>query len=193
MKLSNENLIKTIITRLHGVIDEKKALEIYESCNITIVKDRVPVINGNVDAVLDKLLRSLVIEGNYLVKITLHNLALENGLNICPLCQEATKGKKSEKNEKKDDPNKDLSVEMLHDSPSKKIILIKLRNGSTLNDHAADCPINVLCVSGHGTFEAEGKTTKLEEGTVLTLGARIVHNVKTDDQVELLLTKFMKA
>lgn len=193
MKAPSEQIIKSIISRLHGVIDETKVREIYEASDIKVSDDAAPVINGNPDVVLDKLLRILIKEGNYLVKITLHNLAQENDLQICPLCKEVNNEEDKTESGREDEPDKDVAVKILHSTPSKKIILINLKNGAVLNDHAVDCPITVLCVSGKGTFETGDKSEILIEGSVIKLAAGVVHNVKSDNEVELLVTKFMAA
>lgn len=194
MKLNEDQVIKTIVTRLKGIIDEKKAKRIYEMSNITVDNGNNIKINGKTSFVLDKLLRNLLKEGDYLVKITLHNIAQENELNICPLCQEVNEAEKADKEktcDKKDDTDKDLTVNMLHSTSSKKIILISLRNGASLSDHAADCPILVLCVSGRGTFEFDGKTRCIKEGDLINLDARVIHNVKAQNELEILITKFL--
>lgn len=198
MKLSNEELIKKIISRLHGVIEEDKANEIYASCDIIVKEGAGPTINGDADAILDKLLRNLIKEGSYLVKITLHNLAQENYLNICPLCRELEEKKAKDAKENADDNEEvivddkktDLQVNMLYNCETYKIVLIKLRNGASLNDHAAECPISVLCMSGHGRFKTASTVENLEKGTFIKLDAKVIHNVETDNEVELLVTKY---
>lgn len=194
MKQPDEVLIKSIISRVNGIIDEEKASKIYKDADITVKGNDEIVINGKASVVLDKLTRSLIKDGNYLVKITLHNLAQENGLNICPLCRDVNKNKENVKAETKEyleELNKDISVKMLHSSSKKKIILITLRNSSSLDDHAADCPIMVLCISGKGTFETGGKSQDIREGSLINLDAKVVHRVKADNKLELLVTKFI--
>ena len=196
MALKEEQIIKKIITRLEGVIDEEKAKSIYKESNITVNNSDDITIDGKPNFVLDKLLRTLLKEGNYLVKITLHNIAQENDISICPLCKEMNEAKKVLDQDDKStdgDSDKDLTVKMLHSTKSKKIVLITLKNSATLDDHAADCPITVLCLSGRGTFEYNGKSQHLEEGDVINLDARIVHNVQAKDQLEILVTKFIAA
>lgn len=196
MKLTEDELIKAIITRLKGVIDEEKAMRIYEASKITINNDDDIIINGKSSVVLDKLLRNLIKEGDYLVKITLHNIAQENELKICPLCKEINGTGNVDKNmeiENGDDANKDLTVKILHSAPSKKIVLVTLRNGASLDDHASDCPIMVLCVSGHGSFEYSGKSKDIKEGDVVNLDARVVHKVQAKKELEILITKFLTA
>jgi len=114
LKAPSEQIIKSIISRLHGVIDETKVREIYEASDVKVSDDAEPVINGNPDAVLDKLLRNLIKEGNYLVKITLHNLAQENDLQICPLCREVNKEDDKTESVQEDEPDKDVAVKILH-------------------------------------------------------------------------------
>lgn len=196
MKLKEEQIIKKIVTRLKGVIDEEKAKSIYKASNITVNGPDDIIVEGKPNFVLDKLLRTLLKEGNYLVKITLHNIAQENNISICPLCKEMNEtGKVMDKKGEsvEEDNDKDLTVKMLHSTKSKKIVLIKLKNKASLDDHAADCPITVLCLSGHGIFEYNGKSQDLAEGDVINLDARVVHNVQAKNQLEILVTKFLAA
>ncbi|MGR3218557.1 MAG: cupin domain-containing protein, partial [Candidatus Anammoxibacter sp.] len=78
-------------------------------------------------------------------------------------------------------------------TPTKKIVLITLRNGASLEDHATDCPIMVLCVSGNGTFEYNGITKDFKEGDLVNLDAKVVHNVRAQDKLEILITKILAA
>ncbi len=204
----NERIINSIITRLQGVIDAKKAAAIYEEAGIILNEGKAPVINADPAKALNDLLCNIIDKGDYLAKITLRNVADENNLKICPLCTDSKKKKSEAKNfvengdepeikaenaPKEEKPDKDLNINVLNSSPTRKIILVSLRNGATLDDHAANCPISVVCVSGNGTFEVEGKTQDLKEGVALSLDARVVHNVKAKNDLEILITKFMAA
>ncbi|MGR3218871.1 MAG: hypothetical protein ACUZ8H_03510, partial [Candidatus Anammoxibacter sp.] len=159
MKLVEDELIKSIINRLKGIIDEEKAEKIYKMSGITVGNGGEVTIEGKHSIAVDKLLRNLVKDGDYLVKITLHNIAQENDLKLCPLCKEMNETENIENSgEDEEDFEKDLTAKILHSTPTKKIVLITLRNGASLEDHATDCPIMVLCVSGNGTFEYNGIT-----------------------------------
>lgn len=202
-KHSEEAIIRTIVERLTGVIDEEKAEKIYEAVNIKISNDGDVTVPGKPGLVLDKLLRTLLKEGDYLVKITLHNIAQENKLSICPLCKDvntpdsdggatAETGGRNDDNTDDDDDNnnKDLTAKVLYSGPSKKIILIALKSGASLDAHAVDAPVLVLCVSGSGLFEYEDKSLHIGKGDVISLDTRVVHNVLAKDDLELLITKY---
>ncbi|MGR3318850.1 MAG: AraC family ligand binding domain-containing protein [Candidatus Anammoxibacter sp.] len=194
MKLVEDELIKSIITRLKGVIDEEKAKKIYEMSGITVKDDGDVTIEGKHSIAVDKLLRNLVKDGDYLVKITLHNIAQENDLKLCPLCKEMNETENIENScESEEDLENDMTAKILHSTPSKKIVLITLRNGASLDDHATDCPIMVLCVSGKGTFEYNGTTQDFKEGDLINLDAKVVHNVHAKDKLEILITKMLAA
>jgi len=193
MAKSGDQIIEEIISRLRGVLDEEKAKRIYEISSVSVAGNGDVIISGNPNVALDKLIRNLIKEGDYLAKITLHNIAKENDLNICPLCKEAERKKEAEKKvepESNNDEDKDLTAKILYSDPSKKIVLIRLKNGATLSDHAADCPIVVLCISGSGTFGYNGKSLKIEKGALVELDARVVHSVQAEDEIEILVTKF---
>ena len=193
MKQTGDKIIKEIISRLKGVLEIEDAKRIYEISSIRVADNEDVVISGNPNVALDKLIRNLIKEGDYLAKITLHNIAKENGLNICPLCKETEKKRETEEkseSECDDDKDKDLTSKILHSDQLKKIVLIRLKNGATLSDHAADCPITVLCISGSGTFVYNGKSIKIEKGAVVELDAMVVHSVQAEKEIEILITKF---
>ena len=97
MTQTGDNIIKEIISRLKGVLEEEKARKIYEIASIRVTGNGDVSISGNPNVALDKLIRNLINEDNYLAKITLHNIAKENGLNICPLCKEAERKREANK------------------------------------------------------------------------------------------------
>lgn len=189
MKLTNEELIKIIIDRLKGILDENMAGDIYQASNITLKENGEIILNGNTNIILDNLLASLLKKGTIPVKITLRNLARDYDLNICPLCKDinATKFFCDEAD------NKDISVNVLYSDSAKKILRISLKNGALLDEHAANCPIMVLCISGNGVFETSDRLETLREGALINLGANIVHKIRAKDKVEVLVTKYIAA
>ena len=65
-----------------------------------------------------------------------------------------------------------------------------------LSRHSSPEPIMILCLGGKGTFLA-GDTLEeaiaLDPGVLLTLDAGVVHEVRSEPELHLMLTKFKKS
>lgn len=66
--------------------------------------------------------------------------------------------------------------------------LMGLAPGGEIASHSADGPITVHVLEGAIEFEAEGKTWPLAAGTLLALGAGVVHAVRSPRGGVFLLT-----
>lgn len=66
--------------------------------------------------------------------------------------------------------------------------LIGLAAGSELASHKADGPITIHVLEGAIELEAEGRTSPLPAGSLLALGAGIVHAVRSREGGVFLLT-----
>ena len=83
-------------------------------------------------------------------------------------------------------------VNTLFEGPGRKLVQITLRGGGILKAHKSAEPITVQCVAGKGLFvEIEsGEEICLEPGVLLTVEADVVHEVRAEPEVSILLTKF---
>lgn len=89
--------------------------------------------------------------------------------------------------------SKDIEVEEIFDLPHTRMIEIRLGNGAILQRHRASEPITVLCVAGKGIFNAGDDLAEqmpLSPGTLLTLRTDVVHEVRAEPYIHLVLTKF---
>lgn len=88
---------------------------------------------------------------------------------------------------------KDIEVKELFGGLNRRIIEVKLINGSVLAKHKAAEPITVFCLDGKGVFLA-GKDLQekqnLKAGTLITLEAGILHEVIAEPEIHFLITKF---
>ena len=87
----------------------------------------------------------------------------------------------------------DMAVDQLFDGPYRRIVDIRIKNGGTLARHHAAEPITVYCVAGTGTFTAGPDledTQELASGTLITLEAGVEHEVKAEQELHLLVSKF---
>lgn len=91
------------------------------------------------------------------------------------------------------EPASDKSVSQLFDGPFRKIVEVRLRNSAILTKHKADVPITVYCVSGRGIFLAGSDledSRDLAAGTLITLESGIEHEVVSDPELVLIVSKF---
>lgn len=88
---------------------------------------------------------------------------------------------------------KDKEVSELFNGPFRKLVEVRLQNGATLSKHKANEPITVLCLAGSGVFRAGADLDDsriLRAGTLITLEARVEHEVVAEPALHLIVTKF---
>ena len=89
----------------------------------------------------------------------------------------------------------DKEVKILFDGRRRKLVQITLRNSTVLSKHKAPDPITVQCIAGSGTFyigEKNEEKAELTPGTIITLEENVIHEIKAEPAVSLLLTRFIK-
>lgn len=92
------------------------------------------------------------------------------------------------------DGNKQLTE--LYNGPFRRIVEVRLKNGGVLARHNAAEPITVFCVSGAGLFLAGDDLSELQAmqtGTFITLEAGVVHEVRAEPALHLIVSKFKSA
>ncbi|MEQ1605829.1 MAG: hypothetical protein ABL999_13270 [Pyrinomonadaceae bacterium] len=90
----------------------------------------------------------------------------------------------------------DKQLTELYDGPFRRIVEVRLRNGAVLSRHHAAEPITVFCLSGTGVFLAGEELTEsqaMRSGTFITLEAGIVHEVRAEPALQLIVSKFKRA
>ncbi len=87
---------------------------------------------------------------------------------------------------------KDIESSLLFDGARRKIMQITLRRNAVLKAHQAAEPITVQCVAGVGELldVSENEIHKLSPGALVTVEAKVVHEVRASPEVSILLTKF---
>ena len=87
---------------------------------------------------------------------------------------------------------KDKEVEQLYEGPGRKLVQITLRNSATLETHKAAVPITIQCVAGSGILRAAdaSEPIELKPGVLVTIEANVLHEIKADPDVSILLTQF---
>lgn len=87
---------------------------------------------------------------------------------------------------------KDKAVEPLFEGPGRKLVQITLRNKSVLEAHKAAVPITIQCIAGRGSLKVNdaAKPTELRPGVLVTIEANVLHEIKADPEVSILLTQF---
>ncbi|MEK7729317.1 MAG: hypothetical protein AAB354_12965 [candidate division KSB1 bacterium] len=83
-------------------------------------------------------------------------------------------------------------IEVLFEGPKRKLVQITLRHEAILESHSAPEPITIQCLSGKGTLIVGDKkeTVQLEPGVLVTIEPNIVHEIKSQPVVAVLLTRF---
>ena len=87
---------------------------------------------------------------------------------------------------------KDKVVEQLFEGPGRKLVQITLRNNGILETHKAAVPITIQCVAGSGILSV-GDTpepVELKPGVLATIEANVLHEIKANPDVSILLTQF---
>jgi quercetin dioxygenase-like cupin family protein len=90
-------------------------------------------------------------------------------------------------------PAGDVELNRLYDGPNRTIVEVRLSNSGILKRHHADVPITVLCLSGNGVFSAGedlSDSQAMEPGTLITLDAKVEHEVVANGDLHLIVSKF---
>lgn len=87
---------------------------------------------------------------------------------------------------------KDKEVEQLYEGPGRKLVQITLRNNSILEAHKAAVPITIQCVAGSGILKVADapEPIALKPGVLVTIEANVIHEIKANPDVSILLTQF---
>lgn len=83
-------------------------------------------------------------------------------------------------------------VDVLFDGPRRKIVQIILRKNGILASHKANEPITIQCISGKGKlFVGENRTMiELSASVLVTIEPNIIHEITSEPEVSILLSKF---
>jgi quercetin dioxygenase-like cupin family protein len=84
-------------------------------------------------------------------------------------------------------------IETLLADPWRKLVLIRLRSGALLADHSAKFPITIQAVLGRGFLNVAGAHYVLSPGAIVPVDAHVVHNVRADPDLAILVTFFRQA
>jgi len=68
------------------------------------------------------------------------------------------------------------------------IVLVHLRAGAALDEHAAAGPVTVHVLDGHAQVTVGGESVDAPTGWLVALGAGVRHSVRTDEGATILLT-----
>jgi quercetin dioxygenase-like cupin family protein len=85
---------------------------------------------------------------------------------------------------------KDREVRTLLSDRGRKLVLIQLRRGALLADHAAKFPITIQAVVGKGTLRVDADTYALTPGVIVPVDAHVVHSVQAEPAVAILVSFF---
>ncbi len=80
--LSTEDTIRTVIDRTNGIVERNMSKRACKESGISFDNHGNIKISEKADETLNNLIKNLVNEGGVIAKITLHNLAIEKGLNF---------------------------------------------------------------------------------------------------------------
>ena len=87
-------------------------------------------------------------------------------------------------------PGKEREVQTLFSDPWCKLVLIRLRDAALLTDHSARVPITIHALLGKGILNVAGETYPLTPGTIVPVAAHVVHHVRADSALAILVTFF---
>jgi quercetin dioxygenase-like cupin family protein len=87
-------------------------------------------------------------------------------------------------------PGKAREVQTLFSDPWCKLVLIRLRDAALLTDHSARVPITIHAFLGKGILNVAGETYPLTPGTIVPVAAHVVHHVRADSALAILVTFF---
>ncbi|NUO80767.1 hypothetical protein HUU05_11855 [candidate division KSB1 bacterium] len=87
---------------------------------------------------------------------------------------------------------KNKQIDVLFEGPKRKLVQITLRHEAILESHSAPEPITIQHLSGKGTLIVgdQNEIVQLEPGVLVTIGPNIVHEIKSQPAVSVLLTRF---
>ncbi len=85
---------------------------------------------------------------------------------------------------------KEREVQILLADASRKLVLIRLRNGALLDDHSARFPITIQGVAGKGTLRVGDMAYPLSPGTIVPVDALAVHSVRAEPAIAILVSFF---
>ena len=89
-------------------------------------------------------------------------------------------------------PGKEREVQTLFADPWRRLVLIRLRDAALLADHSARVPITIHALLGKGILNVAGETYPLTPGTIVPVDAHVVHHVRADPALALLVTFFRR-
>jgi quercetin dioxygenase-like cupin family protein len=85
---------------------------------------------------------------------------------------------------------KDREVQVLLADRWRKLVLIRLRRGVLLADHSARVPITIQAVAGSGILHVANEKHALLPGVIIPVDAHVVHNVRADPAIAILVSFF---
>jgi quercetin dioxygenase-like cupin family protein len=88
---------------------------------------------------------------------------------------------------------KDREVQVLFADRWRKLVLIQLRRGVLLADHSARVPITIQAVVGKGILHVGSEMHELVPGVIVPVDAHVVHNVRGDPELAILVSFFRQA
>jgi quercetin dioxygenase-like cupin family protein len=88
---------------------------------------------------------------------------------------------------------KDREIQVLFADRWRKLVLIQLRRGALLADHSARVPITIQAVVGKGILHVGSETHELVPGVIVPVDAHVVHNVRGDPELAILVSFFRQA
>lgn len=89
-------------------------------------------------------------------------------------------------------PGQNKQVEVLFEGPRRKLVQITLRKEAILESHSAPEPITIQCLSGKGLLIVGDKkeSVQLQPGVLVTIEPNIMHEIRSQPAVSVLLTRF---
>jgi quercetin dioxygenase-like cupin family protein len=88
---------------------------------------------------------------------------------------------------------KDREVQILLADRWRKLVLIQLRRSVLLADHSARVPITIQTLAGKGILRLGSDEHVLIPGVLVPVDAHVVHNVRGDPDVAILVSFFRQA
>jgi quercetin dioxygenase-like cupin family protein len=88
---------------------------------------------------------------------------------------------------------KDREVQVLLADPWRKLVIIQLRRGVLLADHSARFPITIQTLAGKGILRVGSEEHVLTPGVLVPVDAHVVHNVRGEPDVAILVSFFRQA
>ena len=87
-------------------------------------------------------------------------------------------------------PGQAREVQTLFADSWRKLVLIRLRDAALLADHSARVPITIHALLGKGVLNVTGERYPLTPGTIVPVDAHVVHHVRADPALAILVTFF---